>query len=123
MATNNPGAGAPPSVNPDLKAVHTQLVAIASELDSAVGEATTAAQVDAILGELSAVTARVVAVGRELFKMQTAAITDLSKDVIKAAAVAKKDIKQLDDIRTFIQGMTGFLSLVDQLIGQAKLIL
>jgi flagellin-like hook-associated protein FlgL len=123
MPRNEPSTASPPSVNPDLQAVHTELIAIASDLDTAVGRAKTAAEVRAILDELSEVTARVTALGRQLFTQQTARIRTLSRDVVEAKNDAKKAIKELDNVRSFIQGITKFLGLVDKLIDTAKLVI
>src|SRR4051794_22597799 len=123
MPTSNQSAAAPRAVNPDLKAVHTRLVEIARELDSAVGQAKTEAEVDALLNEISEVSSRVVAVGRQLFKQQTDQISRLSKDVLDGTAAAQKSIAQLDNVKGFILGMTRFLTLVDNVVDQAKLIL
>jgi hypothetical protein len=122
MPKNEPRTAAPPSVNPDLRAVHTELIAIARELDLAVGNAQTSAQVNAILDELLEVNSRVTAVGRQLFTQQSQRIRTASEAVLAATADAEKAVQQLDDVKTFVQGITKFLSLVDKLIDISKVV-
>ena len=123
MPKSEGAAGTQPAVNPDLKAVHTELVALSRQLDEAVGRAQTSAQVNAILDELIEVNARVTTVGRQLFTQQTERIRKNSAAVVKAAADARRAVEQLDRIKDFIGSITKFLTLVDKLVDMSKLIL
>lgn len=123
MLTNNRASAPPPSINPDFKAVHAELIAYAHELDDAVGRAKTSKEVNAILDELDEVTARIVSVGRQLFTQQTESISKACADVIVQAEAAKKAARQIDDLVSFIKGTTQFLAVVDKLVDTAKLVL
>ena len=123
MARSEPASGTQPSVNPDLKAVHTELVVLSRKLDEAVGRAQTSAEVNAILDELIEVNARVTTVGRQLFTQQTERIRKNAVKVVAAAGDARRAIDELDNIKNFIQTITRFLNLVDKLVDLSKLIL
>lgn len=122
MPSSKAAAGTQPSVNPDLKAVHTELVELSRQLDEAVGRAQTSAQVIAILDELVEVNARVTSVGRQLFTQQTDKIRKNSETVVAAAADARRAIAELDRIKDLIQSITKFLGLVDKLVDLSKLV-
>src|SRR4051812_39285212 len=101
MPNSDPQSRAAPSVNPDLKAVHEELIAYARDLDAAVGRASTSAEVNKILDEINEVTARIVSVGRQLFAKQTTEIKAASVDVFVAAAEAKKALDEIENIKGF----------------------
>jgi flagellin-like hook-associated protein FlgL len=113
----------PPSVNPDLKAVHTQLIAVANELEAAIGRAKTAAEVNAILDEIIEVNARVTTVGRQLFTQQTAQIRTRAEVVMAGVEEVKAEIKRLDGVKELVQNVTKFLGLVDRVVDMAKLVI
>jgi hypothetical protein len=113
----------PAAVNPDLRAVHTQLIALARSLDEAVGQARTSAEVNAILDEIVEVNARVTNVGRRLFTRQTEAIQEAAQAVMDSTAEAEDAIGELEDVQGFIEGITHFLGVVDKLVDTAKLVL
>ncbi|KIU26044.1 hypothetical protein SR41_16970 [Sphingomonas melonis] len=115
-------ASAPPAVNPDLNAVHTSLVGLVASLNASIAQATTAAQVVAITDEIAEVNARVGSVGRQLLTQQTAAITRNAQAVAKAVPDVEAAIKEFDDLRSFIGGVTRFLAIVDKAIDVAKLV-
>lgn len=123
MPGSQVSTGATPSVNPDLKVVHSELVALAIDLDAAIANARTSSEVNVILDELSEVNARVSMVGRQLFTQQTAKIKTRAEAVLDGIASTKAAIKQLNDIKSFIQTVTGFLGLVDKLLATAKLVI
>ena len=107
------------AVNTDIKAVHTDLIAIAAALDEAVGKAKTAAEVNDLLDKLADVNDRVTAIGRKLFAQQTAAIHDAASAVTKATAKTRQAIAELDEVKDIIEGVTRFLTLVDKVIAVA----
>ena len=109
-------------VNPDLKAVHSQLVAMVAELEAAIGQAKTSAQVNAILDEIIEVNARVTVAGRQLFTRQTEEISEAASHVAKAVDETKEAIRRLEGITELIQTVTKFLGLVDKVIATAKLV-
>ena len=74
------------------------------------------------MDELSEVNARVSMVGRQLFTQQTAQIKTRAEAVLAGIASTKAAIKQLDDVKSFIQTVSGFLGLVDKLLATAKLV-
>ena len=113
----------PPSVNPDLKAVHNQLIAVANELEAAIGRAKTAAEVNAILDEIIEVNARVTTVGRQLFTQQTAQIRTRAEVVMAGVEEVKAEIKRLDGVKELVQNVTKFLGLVDRVVDMAKLVI
>ena len=115
-------SAAPPAVNPDLKAVHTALVDLVAKLNASIAQATTAAQVVAITDEIAEVNARVVSAGRQLLTQQTAAITKNAAAVAKAIPDVEAAIKEFDDLRAFVGGVTKFLAIVDKAIDVAKLV-
>lgn len=123
MPGNDGANSAVPAINADLKTVHTELIGLALKLDTAVGKAATAAEVNAVLDELTEVNARVTIIGRQLFTKQTVAITKAAQHVLDAIDETKKAIKKLDDIKGFIKTVTKFLGLVDKLLGVAKLVI
>lgn len=117
------GAATTPSVNPDLKAVHTQLVAVANELEASIARARSAPEVNAILDELIEVNARVTSIGRQLFTQQTNQIKTKADAALAAVAEVKQVIKQLQGVKEFVQGVTKFLGVVDKAIDVAKLVI
>ncbi len=113
----------PVGANPDLAKLHSDLVALVATLDRAVGKATTKSQVIALLDEISDVNARVNMVGRQLFTQQTAEITKAAGTVEAAIPDIEKAIADLDKLQDFINGMTKFLKLVDQVLAVAKVVI
>jgi len=115
--------GTPPAANPDLKAMHSSLVALVVTLNASIDEAQTSAQVVAITDEIAEVNARVGAVGRQLLTQQTAAISRGAAAVAKAIPEVEAAIKKFDDIRAFVGGVTKFLRIVDKVIDVAKTVI
>jgi len=108
--------------NPDLVAVHKQLIALVDQLSQQQESATTAAAVKAITLEIVEVTHRVTMVGQLLFKERT--------DKLSAAVEAVKDgqdavdaaIEKIEKLNGFVKAITQFLMLVDRVVDTAKLI-
>jgi hypothetical protein len=113
---------APAVVNPDLKAVHTALLDLVAKLDASIPHNATAAQVNAITDEIAEVFARVNSVQRQLLTQQTAAISRHAAAVAKAIPDVEAAIKQIEDLRAFVGGVTKFLAIVDKAIDVAKLV-
>lgn len=113
----------PAAVNPDLLAVHRQLISLVDELERAIGRAKTAAEVNAILDEIAEVNARVTTLGRQLFTQQTSQIATRAQAVADGVAEVKAAIQELENVKSLVQGVTKFLSLVDKLIDVAKLVI
>lgn len=109
-------------VNPDLKAVHGQLIAVVAELEAAIGNAKTSAEVNAILDEIIEVNARVTTAGRQLFTRQTEEISEAAKEVAAAVDETKEAIRRLEGVTALIQNVTKFLGIVDKVIATAKLV-
>ena len=111
------------AINPELKSLHEELIAIVAELDAAVGRATTGAEVVTLLDEISEVNARVSNVGRQLFTAQTAEISD-GVAAVKALHIDTAEaIKKLESIKKMVGAVTRFLAAVDKVVDIAKLIL
>jgi len=110
------------TVNPDLAALHSQLVKLVAALDAAVASAATKSQVTALLDEIAEVNARVTMTGRQLFTQQTAAITREAAKVSAAVPEVQKAIDQLDNLKEFVGAMTKFLKMVDKVLSVAKLV-
>ena len=115
-----PMAGA---VNPDLAMLHSELIALVVELDAAVGRAKDASEVTGLLDEISEVNARITNVGRQLFTQQTVKITAGVAKVTAAKGEALAAVKKLESVKSVIQAVTKFLSLVDNVVGIAKLVI
>jgi chemotaxis regulatin CheY-phosphate phosphatase CheZ len=108
------------TVNPDLKQLHEQLVAVVAELDKAVGRATTASEVTALLDEISEVTARVTNVGRQLFTQQTDRITAGAQKVTDLHGETLEAIRKLESVNKVLKSVTSFLATVDKVVDLAK---
>ncbi len=122
--TDRRGAGAgTPAANPDLVALHRHLIDVVDQLERAIGRATTAAEVTAILDEIAEVNARVTSVGRQLFTQQTAQITSRVAAVTEAIAEVNRTIQDLESVKKLVQGVTRFLAIVDKAIDVAKTVI
>lgn len=111
------------TANPDLAALHGQLIALVDQLNKAFGRAKSKAEGIAILDEIGEVNARVSAIGRQLFTQQTAAIKKGAEKVVAAVPEVEDAIRRSDELKTFVNGMTKFLKTVDAVIDVAKLII
>ena len=111
-----------PAANPDLVQLHAQLVVVVQRLDAAIGDAMNAGQISAISDEITEVNARVTNIGRQLLRKQTATITRLVGEVTAAIRDVEQTIAEVDDLKVFVNGMTDFLKLVDQVVDAAKLV-
>lgn len=117
MTTTN----APLKRNPDLVALHRQLIALVTALDLAMGDAD-AGQVKVLAEQIAGVNARVTAVGRQLFARGSQEITEAASAVASVLPDIEHTLADLARIDAFVEGMTGMLALVDHAVATAKMI-
>jgi conjugal transfer/entry exclusion protein len=118
MAQSETGTAA---VNPDLAQLHAMLIALVSQLDSAVGSAKDAAEVKGLLDQIAEVNARATNVGWQLFTQQTAQITAGVTNVMTQKQAALDAIEKLESVKAVADAVGGLLSVVDQVIDVARL--
>lgn len=114
--------GPPAAENPDLKAMHRDLIALVRRLELSVDAATTSGDIDAITQQIAEVNARVVAVGAVLFTRQTEEITRNAAAVARAVPLAEKEIDDLQDCERMVGSVTALLGTVDATIRTARLL-
>lgn len=107
--------------NPDLQALHRDLVALVRRLELSIDNAPDSAAIAAITEQMIEVNARVTATGRVLLAKQTEEISRLAKAVSGAIPAIEKEIENLQDCERMVRSVAALLGTVDEAVRVATL--
>lgn len=109
-------------INPDLAGLQRTLGDLVDTLTAKQEQAADVATITALDTQIREVAFRATKVQQALFHAQTAAIAAAVDEVNNAKADLDRAIARIEHLNAFIQTVTGFLGLVDKVIGVAKLV-
>jgi Skp family chaperone for outer membrane proteins len=89
--------------NPDLQAMHRDLVALVRRLEESIDTAPDAAAITAISEQMAEVNARVTSTGRVLLAAETEEIARHAKAVSDAIPAIEKEIEHLQDCERMVR--------------------
>ncbi len=107
--------------NPDLEAMHRNLVALVRRLEESIDFAPDATAIAAITEQIGEVNARVTSTGRVLLAAQTEEISRHAKAVFDAIPGVEKEIETLENCERMVRSVAGLLGTVDEAVRVAKL--
>ena len=107
--------------NPDLVAMHRDLVGLVHQLEESIDYAPDAPTIVAITEQMADVNARVTSIGRVLLAAQTEEITRHAKAVSDAIPAVEKEIKNLQDCKRLVSSVAALLGTVDEAVRVATL--
>lgn len=107
--------------NPDLQALHRDLIALVRRLELSIDNAPDSAAIAAITEQMIEVNARVTATGRVLLAKQTEEISRLAKAVSGAIPAIEKEIENLQDCERMVRSVAALLGTVDEAVRVATL--
>lgn len=110
-----------PGDNPDLHAMHRDLVALVRRLEWAIDSAPDAAAIVAITEQMAEVNARVTSTGRVLLARQTDEIARHAKAFSDAVPEIEREIDALRDCERMVAAVSALLGTVDEAVRIAKL--
>ncbi len=110
-----------PGDNPELQAMHRDLVALVRRLEESIDTAPDAATIAAITEQMAEVNARVTSTGRVLLAAQTEEIARHAKAVSNAIPAITKEIESLHDCERMIRSFSALLGTVDEAVRVATL--
>jgi hypothetical protein len=108
--------------NPDLEAMHRDLVALAGRLERSIDNAPTAAAIGAITDQIVEVNARVTATGRVLLARQTEEIARHARAVSAAIPAIEEEIADPERCERLVRSITSMLGTVDDAVRMATLV-
>lgn len=109
-----------PRPNDDLRALQASLVKLHAKLNASLDDVTDPAAMDAIVREMQEVTHRVALIGQLLFAEQAASLSDKVAELSSATRRANKAIKDMENVKEFLDAMNDLLTVVDEAIQIAK---
>lgn len=107
--------------NPDLKAMHRDLIALVRRLEESIDIAPTAAAIGAISDQIVEVNARVNATGRMLLAAQTDEIARYARAVSDAIPGIEEEVEDLDRFERLVRNVAAVLDIVDDAVRVATL--
>lgn len=107
--------------NPDLQAMHRDLIALVRRMEASIDSAPDAAAIVAITEQMAEMNARVTSTGRVLLARQTDEIARHAKAVSDAIPAIEKEIDDLRDCERMVAGVAALLGTVDEAMRFAKL--
>lgn len=110
-----------PGDNPDLHAMHRDLVALVRRLEESIDSARDVAAIVAITEQIAEVNARVTSTGRVLLARQTDEIARHAKAVSDALPEIEREIDALRDCERMVAGVAALLGTVDEAVRIATL--
>lgn len=110
------------NVNSDLAALQLSLIDTNRELAESVHRTDSMAAKQAALIEMIEVGHRITLVGQQLFSQQTGKIAASMEKVVAGQKALEGAIAEIEKVNKFIETVTRFLGLVDDVIEVAKLI-
>jgi len=107
--------------NPDLVAMHRDLVGLVHRLEESIDFAPDAPTIAAITEQMADVNARVTSIGRVLLAAQTKEITRHAKAVSEAIPAVENEVKNLQDCKRLVSSVAALLGTVDEAVRVATL--
>jgi hypothetical protein len=107
--------------NPDLEAMHRNLVALVGRLEESIDSAPDAPAIAAITEQMAEVNARVTSTGRVLLAAQTEEIARHAKAVSDAIPAIEKEIETLQNCERMVRSVAALLGIVDEAVRVATL--
>ena len=107
--------------NPDLHAMHRDLIALVRRLEGAIDSAPDAAAIVAITEQMAEVNARVTSTGRVLLARQTVEIARHAKAFSDAFPEIEREIDALRDCERIVAGVAALLGTADEAVRIATL--
>ena len=107
--------------NPDLQAMHRDLVALVRRLEESIDTAPDAAAIMTITEQMAEVNARVTATGRVLLAVQTEEIARHAKAISDAIPTIEKEIEAIQDCERMVRSVAALLGTVDEALRVATL--
>ena len=107
--------------NPDLRAMHRDLVVLVRRLEESIDAAPDVATIEAITERMAEVNARVTATGRVLLAAQTEEIARHAQAVSAAIPRIEKEIDHLEDSERMVRSVAALLGTVDEAVRVATL--
>ena len=107
--------------NPDLKAMHRDLVALVRRLELAIDDAPNAAAIATIADQVVEVNARATAAGRVLLAAQTEEIARHAQAVSAAIPAVEREIEDLERFEQLVSGVAAVLDAADDAVRVATL--
>lgn len=120
--TNGSDRGTVEIQNPDLKAMHRDLIALVRRLEEAIDTAPTAAAIGAISDQIVEVNARVTATGRLLLASQTEEITRHARAVSAAIPGIEGEIEDLLRYERVVRSIATVLDVADEALRVATMV-
>ncbi|MFD1033134.1 hypothetical protein ACFQ15_00510 [Sphingomonas hankookensis] len=120
--TNGHGGVPMDGENPDLKAMHRDLIALVRRLEESVDSAPTAAAIGAISDQIVEVNARVTAAGRLLLAAQTEEISRHACAVSAAIPGIEDEIEDLRRYERVVRSIATVLDVADEAIRVATMV-
>src|SRR5262249_13660643 len=108
------------NTNPDLKALHGELLALNQKLSDSLDDITDPAVARAVVTEMREVVHRIDLVQGLIFAASAKKISDAVPAVDQANAQAMKSLDEIRSVTSVIKTVTGVLTLVDKAIDIAK---
>lgn len=109
------------STNPDLRKMHSDLIALVRCLEQSIDTAPTAAAITAVTEQIMEVNTRVSAIGRVLLAQQTEEIAHHAKAVAEAMPGIEEEIADLQNCQRMVRGVAALLGAVDDTVRLATL--
>ncbi|RXD04876.1 hypothetical protein EQZ23_06975 [Sphingomonas sp. UV9] len=110
------------ATNPDLAAMHRDLIALVRRLEALIDTATTAATIAAISDQIVEVNARATATGRVLLAAQTQEIAKHAHAVSAAIPGVEREIENLVRFEQVVRGVAAVLDAADEAVRIARLV-
>lgn len=107
--------------NPDLEAMHRNLVALVRRLEESIDFAPDVQAIAAITEQMAEVNARVTSTGRVLLAAQTDEIARCAKAVSDAMPAIEREIETLQDCERMVRSVASLLGTIDEAVRVATL--
>jgi hypothetical protein len=107
--------------NPDLKAMHRDLLSLVRRLELAIDDAPNAAAIAAISDQVVEVNARATATGRVLLAVQTEEIAQHAQAVSATIPAVEREIEGLERFERLVSGVAAVLDAADDAVRVATL--
>ncbi len=107
--------------NPDLEAMHRNLLALVRRLEESIDSAPDASAIAAITEQMAEVNARVTSTGRVLLAAQTEEIARHARAVSNAIPAIEREIEKLQDCERMVRSVAALLGTVDEAVRVATL--
>jgi len=109
-----------PTQNPDILAVYNSLCAQQDALSQTIQQTTDKKMADVISTEIQEVAHRIILTQNLLFLADAPQLSPLVKNIAAASQQLTTAISQIQQVTQFLNGVSSYLSLVDNAIDLAK---